>query len=69
MRTAKIFCIVLIVLGNTVSIISLIGVYNKPKQPELFDSMLCSVHTPMAAILVNGELIKCTDGEIYRRVN
>jgi hypothetical protein len=39
-----------------------------PKEPEIFDSMLCSIHTPMAAILVNSELIKCTDGEIYRRV-
>jgi hypothetical protein len=38
------------------------------KEPEIFDSMLCSIHTPMAAILVNSELIKCTDGKIYRWV-
>jgi hypothetical protein len=40
----------------------------KPKQPELFDSMLCRVHTPTAAILVNDELITCTNGKKYRWV-
>ena len=39
----------------------------KPKQPEIFDSMLCSIHTPVGAILVNDELIMCSQ-KIYRRV-
>ena len=37
-----------------------------PKQPDIFDSMLCSVHTPVGAILVNDELIKASNGKIYR---
>ena len=41
--------------------------FDKQKQPEIFDSMLCSVHTPVAAILVNDELIMCSQ-KIYRRV-
>ena len=28
--------------------------------------MLCSVHTPVGAILVNDELIKASNGKIYR---
>jgi hypothetical protein len=39
----------------------------EPKEPELFDSMLCSIHTPVGAILVNDELIMCSQ-KIYRRV-
>tara|TARA_R110000850_G_scaffold261299_1_gene389338 strand:+ start:581 stop:805 length:225 start_codon:yes stop_codon:yes gene_type:complete len=38
-----------------------------PKEPDIFDSMLCSVHTPVGAILVNDELIMCSQ-KIYRRV-
>ena len=38
------------------------------KKPEIFDSMLCSIHTPIGAILVNDELVKCTNGKIYRWV-
>ena len=41
--------------------------FDKPKEPELFDSMLCSIHTPVAAIFVNDELIMCSQ-KIYRRV-
>ena len=44
----------------------LIPVKITPKEPELFDSMLCSVHTPVGAILVNDELIKASNGKIYR---
>jgi hypothetical protein len=36
--------------------------------PDNFDSMLCRVHTPTAAILVNDELIACTNGKRYRWV-
>ena len=38
-----------------------------PKQPEIFDSMLCGIHTPVGAILVNDELVMCSQ-KIYRRV-
>ena len=37
-----------------------------PKKPDIFDSMLCSIHTPVGAILVNSELVKCTNGKVYR---
>ncbi len=37
------------------------------KEPELFDSLLCSKHTPTGAILVTDELIMCNQ-VIYRRV-
>tara|TARA_R110000851_G_scaffold25682_1_gene73666 strand:+ start:237 stop:431 length:195 start_codon:yes stop_codon:yes gene_type:complete len=40
--------------------------FDKPKEPAIFDSMLCSVHTPVGAILVNDELIKASNGKIYR---
>tara|TARA_R110000772_G_scaffold73530_1_gene160813 strand:- start:1744 stop:1959 length:216 start_codon:yes stop_codon:yes gene_type:complete len=43
-----------------------IAQYNFSKQPDNFDSMLCRVHTPTAAILVNDELITCTNGKKYR---
>ena len=47
--------------------LSVFTYFDKQKQPEIFDSMLCSVHTPVGAILVNDELIMCSQ-KIYRRV-
>jgi hypothetical protein len=41
--------------------------YAPQKQPDNFDSMLCRVHTPTAALLINDELITCTNGGKYRR--
>jgi hypothetical protein len=43
----------------------LAGNFDK-KEPENFDSMLCQVHTPRAALLVTDELITCTNGKKYR---
>jgi exopolysaccharide biosynthesis protein len=40
--------------------------YAPQKQPDSFDSMLCRVHTPAAALLINDELITCTNGKKYR---
>jgi hypothetical protein len=40
--------------------------YAPQKQPDSFDSMLCRVHTPTAALLINDELITCTNGKKYR---
>jgi hypothetical protein len=34
--------------------------------PNSDGSMRCRVHTPTAAILVNDELITCTNGKKYR---
>jgi hypothetical protein len=42
------------------------GIFSKPTQPGSFDSMLCRVHTPTAALLINDELITCTNGKKYR---
>jgi hypothetical protein len=42
--------------------------YAPQKQPDSFDSMLCRVHTPAAALLINDELITCTNGKKYRWV-
>jgi hypothetical protein len=43
----------------------LAGNFDK-KEPENFDSMLCQVHTPMGSLLINDELITCTNGKKYR---
>ena len=50
-------------VGYTLAVLNI-----TPKEPEIFDSMLCSIHTPVGAILVNDELIKASNGKIYRWV-
>jgi len=70
MRTAIEVFLIGILWGVTITLVALAWVFPAlldPKQPEIFDSMLCSVHTPMAAVLVNDELIMCSQ-KIYRRV-
>jgi len=34
--------------------------------PDNFDSMLCRYHAPIGAILVNDEIVSCTNGLRYR---
>ena len=55
------------VLGIGMMGLSITAEYQESKQPELFDSLLCSKHTPVAAILVTDELIMCNQ-VMYRRV-
>ena len=66
MKRSAIEILIIAVLGPSILGLYFFEVF-KHKQPEIFDSMLCSVHTPVAAILVNDELIMCSQ-KIYRRV-
>lgn len=60
---------ILAMIGVSMIAFYFIDMSQNYEEPELFDSLLCSVHTPPTAILVTHELIKCTDGRIYRRVD
>jgi hypothetical protein len=40
----------------------------QPKQPDNFDSMLCTNHVPVGTMLVTDRIINCTNGKRYVEV-
>jgi hypothetical protein len=59
---------ILILIAIAITAVTYGFITTQGQEPERFDSMLCRVHTPTAAILVNDELITCTNGKKYRWV-
>ena len=64
-------CVLIIVVGLCAAMLGAgAAVYKHfyvETTPDIFDSMLCGIHTPVGAILVNDELVMCSQ-KIYRRV-
>ena len=65
MKTSTFVLDVVITLSAVIFIIYFVF-ESLEKQPDMFDSMLCNIHVPQAAILVTNEIISCTNGFRYR---
>ena len=57
---------ILIFIAIAITTVTYGVITTQEQEPEIFNSMLCRVHTPMGSLLITDELITCTNGKKYR---